>query len=119
MESLWVSPRLRGQGLDGRLVNYLIETRRQDGIQRFYFWVPEDNNWISDNQLAVGLYEHMKFLETGQVPRLDESPVREVQYMMSFDSDLVNHDELVVGAAARDKDRRRYGVTYRILGRTV
>lgn len=111
IESVWITPHMRRRGLGERLVNFLIDMRRQDGIQRFYLWVFEKN------ESAVALYEHMKFKETGQAPGLAGWPVREVQYLLSFDSDMVDDAHLKKSKAARKKDRRRHGVTYRLLGR--
>jgi GNAT superfamily N-acetyltransferase len=111
IESVWITPRMRRRGLGMRLVNFLIDMRRQDGIQRFYLWVFENN------KPAVELYEHMDFKETGQTPGLAEWPVREVQYLLDFDSDVVDDSDLAKNEAARKDDRRRYGITYRLLGR--
>jgi ribosomal protein S18 acetylase RimI-like enzyme len=111
IESVWITPRMRRRGLGKRLVNFLIDMRRQDGIQRFYLWVFENN------ESAVGLYEDMNFEETGQAPGLAEWPVREVQYRLSFDSDMVDGTDLKKNEAARKKDWDRHRITYRLLGR--
>ena len=111
IESVWIDPSLRGKGLGERLVTYLIEQQRKAaGIQRFYLWV------FDYNAPAIRLYNRMDFKPTGQPSQLLDKA--EIQFLRVFDSDLIDDDELKRNAAARKKDRKDLGITYRLLSAT-
>jgi ribosomal protein S18 acetylase RimI-like enzyme len=110
IESVWITPELRGRGLGKRLIHYLIEMeyRKNQQIRQFLLWV------FAANSPAIKMYEHMGFLprESKPVERIGHSEDEvEVKYYLNFDVVVHTADE-----AARRQDRRRYGVTYRILG---
>jgi ribosomal protein S18 acetylase RimI-like enzyme len=107
IESVWIDPAMRGNGFGERLVTYLMEQRRATGIQYFYLWV------FKHNAPAIRLYERMAFKPTGQPSELLE-PL-EVQYLLKFDSDVLDDDELKRDEAARRQDEIEYGITYRRL----
>ncbi len=105
IESVWIDPSMRGKGLGERLVTYLIEQQRKAaGVQKFYLWV------FDDNDPAIRLYRRMDFKPTGQPSELPE-----IQFIRSFDSDLVDDDEAREDADARRWDWENYGITYRLL----
>jgi len=110
IEQVWIDPSMRRLGLGKRLVNYLIQTQRKEGIQQFYLWV------FDRNAPAIELYERMAFKPTGRSPGLTDWSVCEIQYVLTFDSDAVDNAELRESAAARERDWCDYGVTYRLLG---
>lgn len=105
IESVWINPSLRGKGVGERLVTYLIEQQRKTaGVQKFYLWV------LEDNARAIRLYRRMDFKPTGQ-----PSGLSEIQFIRSFDSDLVDDDEATQDANARQWDRENLEITYRLL----
>jgi ribosomal protein S18 acetylase RimI-like enzyme len=110
IESVWIAPAMRRLGLGERLVNYLIDIQRKEGIRQFYLWV------LDQNGPAIELYERMKFKYTDRRQKPRGASVFEIQYVLSYDSDVVEAAELAQNAAARDLDRQSYGVTYRLLG---
>jgi ribosomal protein S18 acetylase RimI-like enzyme len=107
IESVWVAPRIRGNGVGERLVTYLIEQKRKAGIRKFYLWV------FDHNTPAIKLYRRMNFKPTGYPPALVDLP--EIQYLREFDSDVIDDEELGCNAAARKLDRRRFRITYHML----
>jgi ribosomal protein S18 acetylase RimI-like enzyme len=107
IESVWIDPTMRGNGFGERLVTYLMEQRRATGIQYFYLWV------FDHNTPAIHLYESMAFKPTGQPSEL-LCPL-EIQYLLKFDSDVLDDDELKRNEAARLWDQADYGITYRRL----
>lgn len=104
IESVWVDPRLREHGIGRRLVTYLIEQRRQDRIQDFYLWV------FNHNDTAIRLYDRMEFKRTGRSSKLPET-----QFLLKFDSDLIDTEELDRNRDERASDKRNLGITYRML----
>jgi ribosomal protein S18 acetylase RimI-like enzyme len=105
IESVWIDPLWRGRGIGERLVSYLIEQQRQAaGIQKFYLWV------FYNNAPAIRLYRRMDFKPTEQLSELPE-----IQFIRSFDSDLVDDDEARQDADARQWDRENFGIVYRLL----
>lgn len=106
IESVWVDPRLREHGVGRRLVTYLIEQQRQDGIQDFYLWV------FNHNDPAIRLYDRMDFKRTGLVSKLPE-----IQFLRKFDSDLVDEEEVRRNLDERTDDERNLGIAYRMLAR--
>ncbi len=110
IESVWIAPSIRGNGVGERLVTYLIEERRKVGIQRFYLWV------IDHNAPAIGLYDRMKFERTGRSAPLPAWRGREIQYLLAFDSDVTDDYELGQNVDARVLDQEKFGITYRLLG---
>jgi GNAT superfamily N-acetyltransferase len=107
IESVWVAPCMRGNGVGERLVTYLIEQKRKAGIRKFYLWV------FDRNTPAIQLYERMDFKPTGHPPVLLD-PL-EVQYLLEFDSDVTDKDELKRNATARKWDRKRLCIKYSML----
>ena len=107
IESVWIDPVMRRNGFGERLVAYLMEQQRATGIQYFYLWV------FDHNTPAIHLYEHMAFKPTGQPSEL-LGPL-EIQYLLKFDSDVLDDDELKRNEAARLWDQADYGITYRRL----
>jgi ribosomal protein S18 acetylase RimI-like enzyme len=104
IESVWIDPELRQQGVGERLVTYLIDQQRQVGITDFYLWV------VNGNDPAIRLYERMQFKQT---PRESQWP--ETQFLRRFDSSVVDGEELRSNAADRAGDQERLGITYRLL----
>jgi ribosomal protein S18 acetylase RimI-like enzyme len=107
IESVWIDPSMRGKGFGEHLVTYLIEEQRRAGIQQFYLWV------FDHNDPAIRLYERMNFKPTGQPSEL-LNPL-EVQFRRVFDSEVVDDDEQAANEADRMRDRRDFGITYRLL----
>jgi len=110
IESVWIAPSMRRSGVGERLVTYLIEERRKVGIQRFYLWV------IDHNIPAIDLYDRTGFKRTGRSGPLPARQGREIQYLLAFDSDVIDDYELERNVHARELDRKRFGITYRLLG---
>jgi ribosomal protein S18 acetylase RimI-like enzyme len=112
IESVWIDPSVRRQGLGGRLVKYLIERERAKNseVNQFYLWVFEDNG------PAISLYEQIGFKPTGRasIPAGRVDP--EVQYRLLFDSGELEEDELMENKMARAMDWVNYGLRYRVLG---
>ena len=110
VESVWIDPDLRGQGLGARLIKYLlgVEYQKNRHVRHFRLWV------FVTNSNAIDLYERMGFTPT---PEVNESEHKtEVKYRLDFDSTIHGAVALAVNEAARRDDRRQYGVTYRVLG---
>ncbi len=110
IESIWIDPSMRRNGFGERLVTYLVEQQRKDGIQQFYLWV------FDENAPAIRLYERLEFKRTWRPSQLLDVP--EIQFLRNFDSDVVDDDEQERNAAARDRDLRDLGITYRLLTRS-
>ena len=106
IESVWIDPCLRRHGVGQRLVTYLIQQRRQAGIQDFYLWV------VNHNDPAIRLYDRMDFKRTDR-----ESELPETQFLRKFDSDLVDEEEVQRNLAERADDERNLEITYRMLTR--
>jgi len=111
IESVWITPGLRGLGLGTRLIHYLLEMeyRKNQQIRQFLLWV------FATNSAAIKMYEHMGFLPTPEsklLQRRGHSRAEiEVKYCLDFDAAVhMAHKD------ARRRDRRLYGVTYRVLG---
>jgi ribosomal protein S18 acetylase RimI-like enzyme len=107
IESVWISPNIRRQGIGERLVNYLIEQKRRDGIRQFYLWV------FDQNTPAIELYENMEFKPTDNPSALPGVP--EIQYLREFDSALVDDEEAARNEATRADDQEMLKITYRML----
>jgi ribosomal protein S18 acetylase RimI-like enzyme len=58
--SMWVSPRLRGQGVAGDLVTAVCDLARADGAEQIALWVTEVND------RARAFYRRAGFRETGE-----------------------------------------------------
>jgi len=111
IESVWITPRLRGRGLGKRLIHYLLEMeyRKDQQIRHFLLWV------FATNSAAIKMYEHLGFrptLESKLLQRTGHSRTEtEVKYCLDFDDGIhTAHED------ARRQDRHLYGVTYRVLG---
>jgi ribosomal protein S18 acetylase RimI-like enzyme len=104
IESVWIAPCMRGNGVGERLVTYLIEQKRKVGIRQFYLWV------FDHNASAIRLYKRMDFKPTGHSSALLDAC--EIQYLRDFDSDVIDDEELERNATARKRDRRGLGITY-------
>ena len=44
IESVWIAPAVRGRGLGGQLLMYLIEAQCREDIEKFYLWVLDENS---------------------------------------------------------------------------
>lgn len=110
IESVWIDPDLRRQGLGARLIKYLlgVEYQKNQRVRHFRLWV------FPTNSTAVSLYERMGFASTPEVNEHEDKT--EVKYRMDFDSPIHGAVVLAVNEAIRRDDRRQYGVTYRVLG---
>jgi ribosomal protein S18 acetylase RimI-like enzyme len=111
IESVWVQPEFRGNGLGTRLIHYLLEMeyRKNQQIRQFLLWV------IDTNYPAKLMYEHIGFRATSERKPLrrrgHSRPEIEVKYCLDFNAEVHVADE-----DARRQDRRLHGVTYRVLG---
>ena len=115
IESVWIAEGMRGERFGERLLTFLIEKQREEGIQRFYLWV------FARNKNAINLYERMNFKEapvgeSNRPKRVDEAE-KEKRYLLAFDSDIIEGSNLTGDAAARERDWDKYGVYYRVLQR--
>lgn len=110
IESVWIDPDLRRQGLGARLIKYLlgVEYQKDRHVRHFRLWV------FVTNLSAVSLYERMGFTRTSEVNEHEDKT--EVKYRLDFDSAIYAAIVLAVNEAIRRDDRRQYGVTYRVLG---
>jgi ribosomal protein S18 acetylase RimI-like enzyme len=110
IESVWIDPDLRRQGLGARLIKYLlgVEYQKSQRVRHFRLWV------FPTNSIAVGLYERMGFTRTPEENEHDGKT--ELKYRLDFDSPIHGAVALAVNEAIRRDDRRQYGVTYRVLG---
>jgi ribosomal protein S18 acetylase RimI-like enzyme len=110
IESVWIDPDLRRQGLGARLIKYLlgVEHRKNQRVRHFRLWV------IVTNLNAIGLYERMGFTRTREANEREDKT--EVKFRLDFDSAIYAAVVLAVNEAIRRDDRRQYGVTYRVLG---
>jgi ribosomal protein S18 acetylase RimI-like enzyme len=111
IESVWITPGLRGRGLGKRLIYYLLEMeyRKNRQIRQFLLWV------FATNSAAIKMYEHLGFWPTRESKLLRRSGhsriETEVKYCLDFDAAVhTAHED------ARRQDRHLYGVTYRVLG---
>jgi len=109
IESVWIAPELRGHGLGERLIKYLLEAeyRKNQRIKQFLLWV------FATNSSAIRLYEQMGFKRTAEKIEGDRT---EIKYRLDFDSDVDATVDLTENEADRRQDKRRFGVTYRVLG---
>ena len=109
IESLWIEPDLRGQGLAERLIKYLLEAEYRKGhqIRHFLLWV------FDTNSAAISLYKRMGFKQTSEIHEGDQT---EVKYRLDFEFVVHAAVGLMVNEAARRYDQRQRGVTYRVLG---
>jgi ribosomal protein S18 acetylase RimI-like enzyme len=105
IESVWIAPDLRGHRLGKRLIKYLLEAEYQKSrrIKQVLLWV------LTTNSAAIKLYLHMGFVRT---LRKNEGIKTEIEYRLDFNRKVYAAIGLAV---ARWYDRRRYGVTYRVL----
>src|SRR5579863_8371361 len=110
IESVWIDPDLRRQGLGARLIKYLlgVEYQKDRHVRHFRLWV------FPTNSTAVNLYERMGFAPTPEVNEHEDKT--EVKYRLDFDSPIHGAVVLAVNEAVRRDDRRQHGVTYRVLG---
>ncbi len=114
IESVWITPELRGRRMGERLVRFLfeVECKKNPGIKQFLLWV------FDKNHRAIRLYERMGFVHTGiknHNIRGDRTELQ-FQYQLTFDTAVVKATETVVDEAARRADLREFDVRYRILG---
>ncbi len=110
IESVWIDPDLRRQGLGARLIKYLlgVEYQKNQRVRHFRLWV------FVTNSTAIGLYERMGFTQTPEAN--ERNGKTELKYRLDFDSAIYAAIVLAVNEAIRRDDRRQYGVTYRVLG---
>jgi ribosomal protein S18 acetylase RimI-like enzyme len=107
IESVWIDPAIRGNGVGERLVTYLIEQMRLAGNHKFYLWV------FDHNMAAIRLYKRMEFWQTNNPSNL--SDIIEIQFCREFDTDVIGDDELELNATRRLQDSEDLGLTYRML----
>ena len=109
IESVWISPDLRGRRLSERLIRYLLEEehRKNQDIRHFLLWV------FTTNSSAIRLYEDMGFVRT---PDANKGIRTEIKYHLDFGREVYAAVHLAVNDTARRHDERQYGVTYRTLG---
>jgi ribosomal protein S18 acetylase RimI-like enzyme len=114
IESVWIYPEFRRQGLGERLLSYLIETQRGRGIEWFLLWV------FPANLGAIQFYERLGFKRTGQLKpytRDDQgSWGLEVQYGRRFGSPDVEDGSRAASQPARWCDGPGPRVGCRLLG---
>lgn len=109
IESVWISPELRGHRLGERLIKYLLEAeyRKNQYIKQFLLWV------FTTNSSAISLYRHMGFV---RMPEEHKGIRTQIKYRLDFDCEVYAAVGLAVNEAVRRQDQRQYGVTYRVLG---
>jgi ribosomal protein S18 acetylase RimI-like enzyme len=114
IESVWIDPERRRQGLGERLVSYLIETQRGRGIEWFLLWV------FPANRGAIDFYERLGFEETGQLKPFtrhdQDSWGLEIQYGLQFGSPEAKAGWRAPSRAARWRDGPGSRVGCRLLG---
>ena len=114
IESVWIHPERRRQGLGERLVSYLIETQRGRGIEWFLLWV------FPANRVAIDFYKRLGFEETGQLnpfTRDDQgSWGLEIQYGLQLAGPEAKPARSAAGRPARWRDGPGSRVGCRLLG---
>lgn len=112
IESVWITPELRGKQMGERLVRFLceVECKRNQKIKQFLLWVFEEN------QRAICLYQRMKFVNTGISQDCNLVGRTEIKYQLTLDTAVVKATEKVANEDARRKDLDDFGVIYRVLG---
>jgi ribosomal protein S18 acetylase RimI-like enzyme len=111
IESAWIQPAFRGNGLGTQLIHYLLEMeyRNNPQIRQFLLWV------LDTNSHAKKMCERLGSRPTPESKPLQirghSRPEVEVKYCLDFDAAVYLTDE-----DARRQDRRLHGVTYRVLG---
>jgi ribosomal protein S18 acetylase RimI-like enzyme len=117
IESVWITPELRGRRIGERLVRFLfeVECNKDPDIMQFLLWV------FDKNDRAIRLYERMGFVNTGiknHDIRGGRTEVR-FQYRLAFDIAAVKATETAVNEAGRRADLCQFDVRYRILGKNT
>jgi ribosomal protein S18 acetylase RimI-like enzyme len=115
IESVWIAPEFRGGHMGERLVNYLmdIEHARTPAVRHFMLWV------FKSNENAIQLYKRMGFKRTGCEHTLSNGTIElRYEYVLPNPSSKKAARRLRANAVGRAGDRRQYGITYRVLGRT-
>jgi ribosomal protein S18 acetylase RimI-like enzyme len=114
IESVWITPELRGRRIGERLVRFIfeVECKKNPEIKKFLLWV------FDKNHRAIRLYERMGFVPTGvKNPNIRGGRTElQFQYQLTFDIALTNATETAVDEAARRADLCQFDVRYRILG---
>jgi ribosomal protein S18 acetylase RimI-like enzyme len=116
IESVWISPELRGYRIGERLVKFLLEVecKRSPEVRQFLLWV------FDKNVRAIRLYERIGFVYTNIKNRgiRDDRTELKYQYQLTFDTatTMMKATETVVNEAARRADLCQFDVRYRILG---
>jgi len=110
IESVWIAPKFRGSRMGGRLVNYLMEVehKKYRRVSHFKLWVFEENKH------AIRMYERMRFKYTGKHCLEDGRIELCYEYILPNVS-IKRAVQRSHNVAARNGDRHRYGVTYRVL----
>lgn len=110
IESVWITPELRGRRLAEQLVRFLFEVERAQSpsVSRFLLWV------FDKNHEAIRLYERMGFRYLARQDLPDRSGRAELLYEYRLVTDARKSQATL---AAREDDPRRYGLVYRVLGK--
>jgi ribosomal protein S18 acetylase RimI-like enzyme len=109
IESVWISPELRGNRLGERLIKYLMhaEYRKNRFVRQFLLWV------FATNSSAITLYKRLGFVRTHE----KHDGVRtEIKYRLNMDPGTRAAIHQTVDEAAFLADKEKFGVTYRVLG---
>jgi ribosomal protein S18 acetylase RimI-like enzyme len=114
IESVWITPELRGHQLGERLVRFLfeMECRKDQNIRQFLLWV------FDENRRAIRLYQRMGFEDTGISQQVNRIGRTELKFKYQYNT-VKQATAAAVNDAARREDLRRFGVRYRILGEDV
>jgi ribosomal protein S18 acetylase RimI-like enzyme len=109
IESVWISPELRGNRLGERLIKYLMhaEHRKNRFVRQFLLWV------FPTNSSAITLYKRLGFVWTHEK---HEGVRTEIKYRLNVDPGTRAAIHQTVDEAAFLADKEKFGVTYRVLG---
>ena len=115
IESVWIAPEFRGSHMGERLVNYLMEEERKryPTVSRFMLWV------FKDNKRAIRLYKRMHFKRVDKHALQDRRVELRYEYVLRNMSTKGLARKSRANAAARERDRRQHGLTYRVLARDI
>ena len=109
IESVWITPELRGERLAERLIKYLMraEYRKNRLVRQFLLWV------FPTNKSAIKLYQRLGFV---QVEQKREGVTDEIKYCLDVNPGTRATIRETTGEAALRADKEKYGITYRVLG---
>jgi hypothetical protein len=114
INSLWITPSVRGRGLGGGLVRFVMNMQydRNQTIHHCFAWIFEQN------YSAVALFEQIGFVRAKRQETLIQSPGPrnyQVKLCLRFDIDPDSMSRLR-GTNSLLDDAKRYGIQYRLLG---